>query len=135
MTTRFGAAIFLTLTLIAPPIVHLATAQDVIAPAESQPLDIDRLPVSFERIKQQLETRRPRTSESFSQLRLNVRVEVYGRAPRMTFFETGFDPLIGPVPYGGPTHHEMLEIVTPREFRPGAISLMSLDALLKWLTK
>lgn len=134
--TRLGAAILLTLTLMgAPPMVHLATAQDVSAPAETQPLDIDRLPVSFERIKQQLETLRPSTSESFSQLRLNVRIEVYGRAPRMAFLETGFDPLIGPVPYGGPTHNEMLEIVTPREFRTPAIPLMSLDALLKWLTK
>ena len=37
----------------------------------------------------------------------------------------------GPVPYGAPTHRDMLNEMTPVEFRA---PVMDFNALLRWLT-
>jgi hypothetical protein len=44
------------------------------------------------------------------------RVEVFARKPTIVDI-LGPDYLIGPVPYGGMTHQEFLNMVTPAEFR------------------
>ena len=96
------------------------------------PLRAEELPVSLERIKRKLAQVPP--SREFH-LRLDYYIEVYGRAPQLDIFES-FDLHNGPVPYGAPTHSDMVQHATPQEFRsPPILSLgSSLSALIGWLT-
>lgn len=85
------------------------------------PLPADELPVSRDRIKRQLD-RLPPTQQERSLLRLNYYIDVYGRSPRINIVR-GFDVYNGPVPYGSPTHGEMLEAMSSREHRPPVVNL------------
>ena len=79
-------------------------------PASGEPVE---LPVSLSKIKTAI-ARRPiiRTEDA----RPVFRVEVI--AKKMSIFDIlGPDFLIGPVPYGGMTHQEFLNMVTPVEYR------------------
>lgn len=108
-----------------PPAENAATA-------ESQPLASVDLPVSLERIRRQLREL-PESTES--NLRLSYYIEVYGRAPAVDLFG-GFDLHTGPVPYGGPTHAEFLDVVTPQPFRTPAVDLLApTKALFDWLMR
>jgi hypothetical protein len=90
------------------------------------------LPVSIERIRRKL-AQAPRATGGG--LRLEYYVEVYGKSPRIDLF-TDFDPAVGPVQYGSPTHREFLDLVTPEEFRSPAGDLLTpAMALMKWLVE
>jgi hypothetical protein len=90
--------------------------------ASSQPddrtpvqLDVSRLPINLDRVHKQL--RQTTVREERDGLHLRYTIDVYGRAPQIELF-TPLDNLrTGPVPYGGPTHSEMLQQMTPQEFR------------------
>jgi hypothetical protein len=62
-------------------------------------------------------------------LKLEYYIEVYGKAPTVDFFEN-FDVTAGPVPWAGPTHQDILDVVTPEGFRTPAPNL---SALIEWL--
>ncbi len=47
----------------------------------------------------------------------------------------GFDLHAAPVPYGAPTHSDMIRHVTPEEFRTPGMSLAPVWALVKWLSR
>ena len=101
------------------------------------------LPVSLSRIKEGI-SRTPiiRTQET----RPVFRVEVIAKGPSIVDI-LGPDFLIGPVPYGGITHSEFLNMVTPAEYRGysmfsntegmvvAATSLVTQWALLKAVDK
>ncbi len=93
------------------------------------PLPAEELPVSLDRIKRQLD-RLPPTHER-SLLRLSYYIEVYGRLPRIDLVQ-GFDVHNGPVPYGVPTHAELLAVMSPREFRP---AVAKLNSIIGWTFK
>ena len=96
-------------------------------------LRAEELPVSLARIRRKLAQAPPSHA---SLLRLDVYVEVVGKAPAFHIFE-GFDLQSGAVRYGAPTHSEMIRHVTPEEFRiptPG-MSLAPILALVKWLSR
>ena len=59
---------------------------------------------------------------------MNVNVE----APPLVLFDRDDNLVHGPVPYGGPTHREMLEQMTPKEFRAPAADF---SALMRWLAE
>jgi hypothetical protein len=81
------------------------------APASAEgPVD---LPVSLDRIQRALS--RPPAIQPRSD-RPVFRVEVFAAKPTVADI-LGPDYLIGPVPYGGMTHSEFLNMVTPAEFR------------------
>ena len=94
------------------------------------PLPAEELPVSLERIKRQLD-RLPPTHEKRSLLRLSYYIEVYGRLPRIDLVQ-GFDVHNGPVPYGAPTHAELLAVMSPRELRP---AVATLNSIIGWTFK
>ena len=71
------------------------------------------LPVSLDRIQRALS--RPAAIQPRSD-RPVFRVEVFAAKPTVADI-LGPDYLIGPVPYGGMTHSEFLNMVTPTEFR------------------
>jgi hypothetical protein len=91
-------------------------------------VNVDRLPVDVQRIHKEL--RQAAAREAREGLNLRYFIDVYAQAPPIVFFGPEDNLTSGPVPYGGPTHQEMLEQMTPQEFRspPADIS-----ALVRWL--
>lgn len=78
------------------------------------------LPGSLERIKRRMAAaREPRDGRRL--LNLSYYVDVYARAPAIEILQN-FDLDSETVSYGSPTHLEMLEAATPREWRPRAIT-------------
>lgn len=109
------AAMAILLTAAAVP-QQGAVAQEGVQP-RSAPSSVAQetidLPVSLDRIQRALS--RPRAIKPESN-RPVFRVEVFSPKPTIEDI-LGEDYLIGPVPYGGMTHGEFLNMVTPSEYR------------------
>jgi hypothetical protein len=116
---RFPAAALLVLTFTAP-----AAAQET--PATS--VDVDRLPVDVSRIQRQLQ--RQAEVEQREGLNLRYSLHVYGVAPRLQFFTKEDNLTTGPVPWGAPTHQEIINHITPQEYRA---PFADFSALFRWL--
>ena len=107
------------------------------APTQNQPPpSFDALGVSFERIKRDLRLTPASTAKTV--LKLEFYVEVQGTAPPILLFKPG-ELATGPVPYGAPTHSDVLELFTPIEFRSpsmplSTIAIMGIQKLLAWET-
>jgi hypothetical protein len=100
------------------------------ARGDEQAVDPAKLGVSLERIRRQLA--QPDQDPQDGSLRLAFRVEVFGHAPPIDLLKDF--PLTGPVPYGGPTHREVLDVLTPQEFRSPAFPISGLAMLAgQWL--
>ena len=99
------------------------------ASAQQTSVDVKRLPVDLNKLTQDL--RQTAASESHNGLHIRYTVDVYGQAPRVEFFTKQDNLKSGPVPYGAPSHREMIEHVTPIEYRP---PVMDFSALLRWLS-
>ena len=98
-------------------------------PAAAQgTVDVGRLPVNLDRIQRQLQQASVR--EDRDGLNLRYVVDVYGRAPRIELFTKQDNLVNGPTPYGAPTHRQMIEAMTPQEFRAPAADF---SALFRWL--
>lgn len=96
-------------------------AQEPDAQSAVEMADTSALPVSLDRIKRRMaETERTEAGRR-GLLDLNFYVDVYARAPAIELLRN-FDLNSETVSYGSPTHREMLEAATPREWRPRAIS-------------
>jgi hypothetical protein len=103
---------------------------------QAQPPPFDALGVSFDRIKRELRQLPPSTADT--PLKLEFYVEVQGTAPPILLFKPG-ELTTGPVPYGAPTHSDVLELFTPIEFRSpsmplSTIAIMGIQKLLAWET-
>jgi hypothetical protein len=95
---------------------------------------VEALGVSFERIKRELRMRPPSTART--PLKLEYYVEVQGLLPQIPIFAPG-ELTSGPVPYGAPTHADMLDHVTPLAFKSPAIPvsgilMMGVQMLVQW---
>lgn len=92
--------------------VSVAVPDGTATPRTTAPDGADDLPVSLKRIRRAL--------AQPPALHLNgkpvFRVEVFGRKPTIEDI-LGPDFLKGPVPYGGMTHQEFLNMVTPKDVR------------------
>jgi hypothetical protein len=109
------------LTLTAP-----AAAQE--KPAAT--VDVERLPVDVARIQRELQ--RQADIEERDGLNLRYSLHVYGVAPRLQFFSEDEDLTTGPVPWGAPTHQEMINHITPQEYRA---PFADFSALFRWLAE
>ena len=84
--------------------------------AQSTPVNVDDLPISVDRIQRALAGPQPiQLKEQHPVFRL----EIFGRKPTIEDV-LGERFWIGPVPYGGMTHQEFLDIVTPKLAQPYA---------------
>ena len=99
------------------------------AAAQQTPVDVKRLPLDLTKVTRQL--RQTAGTETHNSLHIRYSVDVYGQAPRIEFFNKADNLQSGPAPYGAPTHRDMIEHVTPIEFRA---PIMDFSALLRWLT-
>ena len=97
--------------------------------AGAQQVDVSRLPINIERIRREL-TVALSDHEQREGLNLHYQIEVFGRAPAIKLFTAADNLKNGPVPYGAPTHREMVDQMTPQEFRA---PIMDFSALFKWL--
>ena len=95
-------------------------AQEVRADAGAATAEATELPVSFDRIQRRMAALEER-EDGRDLLNLSYYIDVYARAPALGLLRN-FDLDSETVSYGSPTHTEMLEAVTPREWRPRAIS-------------
>ena len=84
-------------------------------------VDVGRLPIDIRRIERQF--RQTNIREERDGLNLRYFVDVYAKAPPIVLFTPEDNLVFGPVPYGGPTHYEMLQMMTPREFRASGLML------------
>lgn len=100
-------------------------------PANPPQIDVERLGINLARIRRELQ-------ESFSEheerdgLNLRYQIEVFGRLPEIKLFTAEDNLTNGPVPYGAPSHREMIDHITPPEFRS---PVMDFNGLLKWLAE
>ena len=116
MTCRLIAVAALLSSALALP----ASAQDTV--------DVGKLPVNLDRIQRQLQQTSVR--EERDGLNLRYVVDVFGRAPQIELFTKQENLKDGPVPYGAPTHRQMIEQITPQEYRAPAADF---GALFRWL--
>jgi hypothetical protein len=127
--------------LVAIAVAAALTATPVLAQEQSEPLpevtnrpaavDPD-IPVSLDRIRRGLAAQ-PRTREVKNGLRLEYYVDVFGKSPDLQLFAPEMNLTNAPVMYGGMTHQEFLQVVTPEEFRAPAADISgAIAALIKW---
>ena len=107
-----------------------AAAPPASAPAEAQPIDVNRLPLDLHRVERQLRQNTER--EAHEGLKLQYFVDVFGQAPKIQLFTPEEkNSLMGPTPWGAPTHKDMLDIMTPQEFRT---PVMDFSGFMRWLS-
>jgi hypothetical protein len=99
------------------------------APAETATVDVSRLPLDLHRVERQLRQNTER--EAHEGLKLQYFVDVFGQAPKIQLFTPEEkNSLMGPAPWGAPTHKDMLEVMTPQEFRT---PVMDFSGFMRWL--
>lgn len=87
-------------------------------------IDVNRLPIDLQRIERRF--RQGQIREERDGLNLRYYIDVFAVAPRIVLFTEQDNLRYGPVPYGGPTHNEMLDMMTPRPFRNhGGVNILS----------
>ena len=99
-------------------------------PLEPPPVDVSKLPIDLQRLHREL--RQTTVREEREGLNLRYVIEVFGQAPRLLFFTREDNLVTGPVPYGAPTHREIVEHITPKEYRAPAADF---SALVRWLAE
>ncbi len=95
--------------------------------AKPSGVNYDLLSSSLVRIRRELKELPPSTS--YTPLKLDFYVEVVAKAPAILLFTPQDLASVGPVPWGAPTHQEMLDLMTPQEFRSQTLPLSSLIVL------
>ena len=93
-------------------------------------IDVSRLPVNLQRIQREL--RQSTVTEHRDGLNLRYQVEVFGRAPEVRLFTPEDNLRTGAVPYGAPTHQDIVQHITPKEF---SSPVMDFSALARWLAQ
>ena len=79
-------------------------------------------PVSLKRIKRGLQE--AESHPPANRLRLSYYVAVVGREEKPINLLKDFDTMNGPVPFTAPSHQELFDQVTPREFRSPPADLL-----------
>jgi len=124
--------------VLALGLADAAAAQSVVAlstpaapaAAAAPAIDVSRLPIDLRRIEKGF--RQTTIREEREGLNLRYFVDVYAKAPNIVLFTKEDNLLYGPVPYGGPTHREMLEMITPEEHSAPPADI---GALFRWLSR
>ena len=105
-----------------------AAAQQAQPASDPPQVNVDNLPLDVGRIQRGL--RQSTERQQRDGLNIRFQIEVFGQAPPLQLFASDEDLTTGPVPYGAPTHQEMLDFMTPKKF---SSPVMDFGALFKWL--
>jgi hypothetical protein len=103
------------------------TAQPVPAPSTSQSSS-EQYGLNLSRIQRGLQ--RSAERQDYDGLNLRYYVNVYAPAPPIQLFTKQDNLAFGPAPYGGPTHREMMDLITPREYRA---PVADFSGIARWL--
>ena len=95
-----------------------------------QTVDVSRLPIDLAKIQREL--RQSSIKEERDGVNLRYQIDVYGQAPPIVLIDPTFDLVHGPVPNSAPTHRDMIEHVTPIEYRAPPADL---SARVRWLAQ
>ena len=68
--------------------------------------------------------------QEYDGLNLRYYVSVYAPSPSIKLFTPLDNLLYGQAPYGGPTHREMMDLITPREYRA---PVADFSGVARWL--
>jgi len=98
------------------------------APAASS--QTEQYGLNLSRIQRGL--RRSAERQDYDGLNLRYYVSVYAPAPPIRLFGKQDNLSFGQAPYGGPTHGDMMRLMTPQEFSAPAADFSSLS---RWLSK
>jgi hypothetical protein len=90
------------------------TTETSAQPAPPPPEPTQQYGLNLARIQRGLQKSAER--QDYDGLNLRFYVNVYAPAPPIKLFTPLDNLLYGPVPYGGPTHRDMMNVVTPQEF-------------------
>jgi hypothetical protein len=123
---RLGAVAMMAGILAAPAAAQDQTDGGAPSLPPSQ-VDGSKL-LNLARVQRQLQRTIEREQLNGTTLRYNI--DVFARSPRIELFAPDVDLQFGPVPFSAPTHQDMLNIVTPQEFRS---PVMDFSNLLRWL--
>ena len=93
-------------------------------------VDVSRLPIDLRRIEREFRQTTIREERDGTGLNLRYFVDVYAKAPDIVLFTPEDNLYYGPVPYGAPTHREMVDMMTPQEHRAPAAEFGN---LFRWL--
>jgi hypothetical protein len=121
---RFLIAPLIVLSLAAPAAAQQPAAEQ----KKPGTVDVDRLPLNLNKIQREL--RHAADLEEREGLNLRYTLQIYGAAPPLELFNEESNLVNGPVPYGAPTHRELINQVTPQEFRA---PYADFSALMRWL--
>jgi hypothetical protein len=97
--------------------------------AQQTSVDVKRLPIDLAKVTREL--RQSTATELHNGLHIRYTVDVYGQAPRIEIFTKQDNLGSGPVPYGAPSHQEMINHVTPQEYRA---PYADFGSLIRWLS-
>ena len=126
MTFRLAVLTAVLMLGIAPAALAQASASAATEPAESVPvansgIDAKKLPINFQRL--QREFKQATSQQTGSGLNLQYFIEVFAPAPQLVVFTREDNLRYGPVPYGAPTHRDMLYMLTPQAHRGSLYAL------------
>jgi hypothetical protein len=124
-----GLAAVLVLGSVAAPLEAQQAARapaPAPAPETSPAIDVSKLPINLSRLHQKLKESTDTTDAS----KLRFKIDVIGQAPAIQIFRPGENLRFGPTPNSIPTHQEMIEMATPREFRS---PVMDFSNLMRWI--
>ena len=100
------------------------------ASAQQTSVDVKRLPIDLSKVTRDLR-QSSATQQHGGGLHIRYTVDVYGQAPRIELFTKQDNLAAGAVPYGAPSHREMIEHVTPIEYRAPYADFSN---LIRWLS-
>jgi hypothetical protein len=113
-------------TAAADPSPSATTPAPTTSPAPE--IDPSKLGVSLDRVRGALAQPPPSKTAG---LRIQETIEVVGKAPKPLFWNPETAKLAhGPVPFGAPTQKDILNLITPQDFKTYP---MDLNALMQWL--
>ena len=98
--------------------------------AQERQLDVTRLPLNLERIERELRAASSREERDANGLNIRYIIQIFGQAPPLIVFTKEDNLVNGPVPHGAPTHREIVDHITPKEYRAPAADI---GALIRWL--
>jgi hypothetical protein len=103
------------------------TAQAAPAPSPSQSRS-EQYGLNLSRIQRGLQ--RSAERQDYDGLNLRYYVNVYAPAPSIQLFTKQDNLAFGPAPYGAPTHREIMDLITPREYRA---PVADFSGIARWL--
>lgn len=106
------------------------TAEPTPAPSTALPASEQQYGLNLARIQRGLQ--RSAERQDYDGLNLRYYVNVYAPSPSIQLFTKQDNLAFAPAPYGGPTHREMMDLITPREFRA---PVADFSGIARWLAK